>query len=401
MRIERYTARDSRSAMAQVRADLGADALILANRRVAGLIEITAAIDVEGAVAGAVPNRALKPVERRRSEPSNTRANASMQAPSQPPGRASAQAPAQGYSNEIQLKALENELDRLRGILEKELGTRAWQDTGGAPTNQSALRQRLLRMGFSRTLAGAVLDRLPRGGRLDSAWRQALATLAGRLQVAAIEDMPGELTAVYGGTGVGKTSTIARLAGRDIQRLGPQRVGLLTLDSYRIGAQEQLASFAETLGIPLFTADDRHSLSIALRKMQGRRIYIDTAGMSQHDARLRRQYELVRGLREPVRHVLVLAASAQASQCRALAANFAPQALSGAIISKVDEAQTLGGVLDVAISARLPVLGFSDGQRIPEDMHDADAGELVRRAALLADVENAPAATRQQLRAAV
>lgn len=399
MRIERYTARDSRSAMAQVRADLGADALILANRRVAGLIEITAAIDVEGAVASAVPSSAIKPRAKRRAEPARARANAP--APVHAPAHGRSQGDTSGFNNEIQLKALENELDRLRGILEKELGTRAWQDTGGAPTNQSALRQRLLRMGLSRTLAGAVLDRLPRGGRLDSAWRQALAALADRLQVAAIEDMPGDLTAVYGGTGVGKTSTIARLAGRDIQRFGPQRVGLLTLDSYRIGAQEQLASFADTLGIPLFTADDRHSLSVALKKMQGRRVYIDTAGMSQHDARLRRQYELVRGLRKPVRHVLVLAASAQASQCRALAANFAPLALSGAIISKVDEAQTLGGVLDVAMSARLPVLGFSDGQRIPQDMHDADAGELVRRAALLADVESAPASTRQHLRAAV
>ena len=365
MRVERYVARDSRSAMAQVRAELGADALILANRRVAGQVEITAAIDVEQAVANAVPKQrpAAGPERRPKPAPSPT--------------------------NELQLKALENELDRLRNILDKELGGRKWQEAGKGPAQKSVLRQRLLRMGMSRTLAGELLDRLPRTGRLDVAWSQVVATLGDRLQVTEAEGLPGELTAVYGGTGVGKTSTIARLAGEDIQRIGPNRVGLITLDSYRVGAREQLASFADTLGVPLFVADDRHSLSLALKKMQGRKIYIDTAGMSQHDARLRRQYELVRGLGKTVKHVLVLAASAQASQCRALAANFAPRALSGAIISKVDEAQSLGGVLDVVINARLPLLGFSDGQRIPEDLHQANGHELVRRAVQLADVDPA------------
>lgn len=377
MRIERYTARDSRSAMAQVRAELGADALILANRRVAGQIEITAAIDVDHVVAEAAPRRAGVAAGHRRPV-----------AQSVP-------------TNEIQLKALEKELDRLRGILEKELGSRQWQEAASTRSSQSVVRQRLLRMGLSRTLAGALLDELSPALRLDAAWRQTLAALAERLQVADIKKISGSITAVYGGTGVGKTSTIARLAGRDIQTLGPEMVGLVTLDSYRIGAQEQLASFADTLGIPLFTADDRHSLSLALRKMQGRRIYIDTAGMSQHDERLRGQYELVRSLRKPTRHLLVLAASAQASQCRVLAANFAPGSLSGAIISKVDEAQSLGGVLDVVIGARLPLLGFSDGQRIPEDLHAGEGSELVRRASLLAEADHGATSAGRTLRAAV
>ena len=376
MRIERYTARDSRSAMAQVRAELGADALILANRRVAGQIEITAAIDVDSAVARAAPSRATV-----------ARANRRPVTPNAP-------------SNEIQLKALEKELQRLRGILDKELGSRQWQDSSSARSPQSVVRQRLLRMGLSRTLAGSLLDGLPQAQGLESVWRRSLAALNKRLEVAQIDQLSGSVTAVYGGTGVGKTSTIMRLAGQDIQRLGPELVGLVTLDNYRIGAQEQLASFADTLGIPLFTAQNRHELSLALRKMQGRRIYIDTAGMSQHDSRLRAQYELVTALSQPVKHVLVLAASAQASQCRALAANFAPRALSGAIISKVDEAQSLGGILDVVIGARLPLIGFSDGQRIPEDFYDPEGAELVRRAALLAEVDNAPL-TRSALRAAV
>ncbi|EED30895.1 flagellar biosynthesis protein [gamma proteobacterium NOR5-3] len=356
--------------MAQVRAELGADALILANKRVGGQIEITAAVDVEHAVATALPARSGNVQPARRSVSADTPAN------------------------EIQLKALEKELDRLRGILEKELGGRNWQEATVARGPLSALRQRLLRMGLSRVLAGELLDSLPSIERLDKGWQLIQLSLAERLQAKHIEQIPGKITAVYGGTGVGKTSTVARLAGADIQRLGPEMVGLITLDNYRIGAQEQLASFADTLGIPLFTANDRQSLSLALQKMQGRRIYIDTAGMSQHDARLRGQYALISELRKPVRHLLVLAASAQASQCRALAANFSPRALSGAIISKVDEAQSLGGVLDVVISAGLPVLAYSSGQRIPDDLCEADGIELVRRAVQLAEVSGASPAGR-------
>ncbi|WOJ93317.1 flagellar biosynthesis protein FlhF [Congregibacter variabilis] len=370
MRIERYTGRDSRSAMAQVRAELGSDALILANKRVGGQIEITAAIDVDHVVKSAVPARAVSPPRGRRV--------ASVDTP----------------TNEIQLKALEKELERLRGILDKELGGRTWQEAAVTRGPQSALRQRLLRMGLSRVLTGELLDSLPSVEALDKGWRLTQLALAERLQAKKIDQIPGNITAVYGGTGVGKTSTVARLAGCDIQRLGPEMVGLITLDNYRIGAQEQLASFADALGIPLFTANDRQSLSFALRKMQGRKIYIDTAGMSQHDVRLREQYSLIRDLRKPVRHLLVLAASAQPSQCRALAANFAPRALSGAIISKVDEAQSLGGVLDVVISANLPVLGFSDGQRIPEDLCEADGVKLVRRAVQLAEAGSTSTAGR-------
>lgn len=374
MRVEKYTARDSRSAMAQVRAELGADALILANRRVAGLIEITAAVDVDQAINAAAPGGSQRPRRERETVAAPT--------------------------NEIQLKALERELQRLRGILDKELGARSWQEAATTPAPQSVLRQRLLRMGLSRTLAGELLDRHSKGRRVEAGWRQVLASLAERLQASDLEQLPGNITAVYGGTGVGKTSTVARLAGRDIQRLGPEMVGLITLDNYRIGAQEQLASFADTLGIPLFTARDRHTLSLALRKMQGRRIYIDTAGMSQHDARLQGQFSMVRELRKPVRHLLVLAASAQPSQCKALAANFGSQTLSGAIISKVDEAQSLGGVLDVLISSRLPLIGYSDGQRIPEDLRRADGADLVRRAVRLTELGTSPAAG-QALRAAV
>jgi len=363
MKIERFRAPDSRTAMAQVRAALGADALILANRRVGDLVEVTAAVDVEQVV--------------------------------QAPSFAAGDAP----QNELQLKALERELHRLRGILEKELGKSSWRDSARQPSAVAALRQRLLRMGFSRSLAGSVLDRLPQTGRTDRLWALARAELAHRL---AVTPPPAEssVTAVFGGTGVGKTSSIARLAARAVQRSGADAVALLTLDNYRIGAHEQLTSFADLLGLPLRAVSDRHSLSLALREFADRQVFIDTAGMAQHDPRLVAQAELLDGVSGSIRRLLVLAASAQPAQSRALLQAFGRSRLSGAIITKVDEAHSLGGVLDVLITSALPAVGLTDGQRIPEDWHEPQAeqlldlaADLARRDSKLMDqaVESAPA----------
>lgn len=358
MRIERYIANDTRTAMAQVRAELGPDALILANRKVGGRVELTAAVDVDEAVERAA-------------------------APRQEPRRPASRDPA----NELQLKALENELQRLRGILEQELGGRGWRDSAGVPAPAAALRQRLLRLGLSRTLSGQIMDRLPAFQRLEQGWELALAALARQLPTLAGDQDPEAVTALFGSTGVGKTSTIAKMAGRDILRYGVDKVGLITLDSYRIGAQEQLASFADALGLPLHTADDSHSLSLALRELRGRRVYIDTAGMGHQDPRMQRQLDLINAQRRDVTSLLVLSASAQPAQSAAMARLFAPSSLSGAIICKLDEALSLGGVLDVLLRSRLPLHSVTDGQRVPEDLAAADGLALVRRAAALLEPE--------------
>ena len=268
----------------------------------------------------------------------------------------------------------------MRGILDKELGDRNWRDVAAQRPAVTTLRQRLLRMGLSRRLAGSLLERIPRDAHLDHAWRLVNGALARRLRHAEFSEASNAVTAVYGGTGVGKTSTLAKLAGRDIKRYGLRSVGLLTLDSYRLGALEQLGTFAEALGLPLMSADDASSLATALRKLRGRRVYIDTAGMNQRDGRLRAQLALVAATCPRAEHVLVLAASAQAAQNRALSQAFIPGTLSGAIITKVDEAQTLGGVIDVLLQDDLALYGVADGQRIPEDFRVADGAALLEHA---------------------
>jgi flagellar biosynthesis protein FlhF len=370
MEIHKYTGRDSRSAMAQVRAALGADALILANRRVGGLVEITATRDVAGTLQ-------------------------------QPAAATAASVAAPAPQNELQMQALQRELSRLRGMLEQELGRANWRDSARRPGPQAMTLQRLRRLGLSRGLAGSIVDAL-RGEDGQGLWEAALVALARRL--ATPRALPEQTAvAVLGSTGVGKTSTLARLAARDVQRLGRDAVGLITLDSYRIGAQEQLATFADALSLPLLPADDARGLRSALQQLRGRpRIYIDTAGMSQFDRRLLRQLALLDDLPLSLQRMLVLSAVSQPSQGRALLQSLGAEAFSGAIISKVDEATTLGGVLDVVVQAGLPVPFVTDGQRIPEDLSPVTPAQLVARAVDLLEREQARVgASRESLRAAV
>jgi flagellar biosynthesis protein FlhF len=358
MEISKYTGPDTRSAMARVRAALGSDALILANRRRGGLVEITATRDVGASLAAA-----------ERSAASSPREAASITA-----------------GDDWQMKSLQRELQRLRGVLEQELGRANWRDSARRPSAQAAVLQRLRRLGLSRTLAGAIVDEL-RGKDLQQLWERALGRLARRLPIGSGE-LPDGPVALFGSTGVGKTSAIARLAARDVRRFGARAVGLITLDNYRIGAQEQLATFAEALSLPLLTADDGRGLRRALAQLADcRRVYIDTAGMSQYDLRLRGQLEMILALPRVPGLLLVLSAVSQASQGRALIEGLGASAFSGAIITKLDEAGSLGGVLDVTIQAGLPVLFVTEGQRIPEDLRAVDAVQLVGRAAELMERE--------------
>ena len=213
-----------------------------------------------------------------------------------------------------------------------------------------------------------------------------MAGLGRRLRPLTPTESPSAITAIYGGTGVGKTSTIAKLAGRDVQRFGVNGVALVTVDSYRIGAQEQLASFADALGLPLIPARDARELVGALDTFRGRRIYVDTAGMSQRDGRLRGQWELVHRACPDACHLLAIAASAQPAQSRSIAAAFGSRSLSGAIITKIDEAHSLGGVIDVLLGSGLAVHSVTEGQRVPDDIAPLDTPALLTKAAELAGV---------------
>ena len=188
--------------------------------------------------------------------------------------------------------------------------------------------------------------------------------------------------ACVGTTGVGKTSTIAKLAARAALSGGRKSVALITMDQYRIGGREQLETFAGHLGLPVAVVEDGPGLYAALREFRTMaNIYIDTAGMSQRDPRLLDQVALLRASPVPVAICGILSASASVSQGREFVLSLGRQGLSGAIITKLDEAASLGGVLDILIRTAIPVVFTCSGQRVPDDLQPAAARELVALAA--------------------
>ncbi len=388
MTIRRFNARDSRSALARVREDLGPDAVILSNRRVADGVEVLAASNleaVEQAVAtedrtqwAAVNEAARDRVARDRAARDVASGAAVVRNSPAPPGAAP-----DGGANELGMQQLQNELANLRSLLESELHQRAWRDSAGKSSTRASLNQRLARMGFSRALGEELTDALPARGDLEKLWQRVLAALEGRLPVAD-NGFPGapRVVACVGTTGVGKTSTIAKLAARAALSGGRKSVALVTMDQYRIGGQEQLETFAGHLGLPVAAVEDGPGLYAALREFRTMaNIFIDTAGMSQRDPRLLDQVALLRASPVPVAICGILSASASVSQGREFILSLGRQGLSGAIITKLDEAASLGGVLDILIRTAIPVVYTCSGQRVPDDLQPAGARELVALAA--------------------
>jgi len=188
----------------------------------------------------------------------------------------------------------------------------------------------------------------------------------------------GGVYALVGPTGVGKTTTTAKLAARCVVKYGAQSLGLITTDSYRIGAQDQLRIYGKILGVQVYTAQSEADLAQLLSTLSRKHlVLIDTVGMGQRDDRLAEQTRML--AQSDVRRILLLNAVAQAETLEDVARNYRGDGLHGAIITKLDEAVKLGGVLDVVIRHKLTLHYLATGQRVPEDLFLAESPGLLRR----------------------
>ena len=254
----------------------------------------------------------------------------------------------------------------------------------GRTPAQAALAQKLLDGGFSAVLIRKMLDAMPtevtHGGHDEQAW--AAQVLQRNLNTAdqspAIEDRGG-VFALIGSTGVGKTTTTAKLAAAFAAKHGASNLGLITLDAYRVGAHEQLRAYGRILGVPVHMAHDRAALEDLLELLSGKKlILIDTAGMAQRDSRTK---ELLDMLTHPsIRKLLVINAATQGDAIEDVMHAYQASACEGVILSKLDEAVKLGPALDALIRHKSRVLGVANGQRVPEDWHRLSSQALVHRA---------------------
>jgi flagellar biosynthesis protein FlhF len=184
-----------------------------------------------------------------------------------------------------------------------------------------------------------------------------------------------------GPTGVGKTTTTAKLAARCVVRYGAERVALLTTDTYRIGAHEQLRLYARILGLSVHAICDETDLRAVLGDLSGRHIVlIDTVGMSQRDRRVSEHVGMLCGAGSVNRVLLLSACGSADSLDETVRAYRGTESLAGVVLTKIDEAVSLGGAVDVVVRHRLKLHYLTNGQRVPEDLHAPNREYLLHRA---------------------
>jgi len=395
MKIKHYQAPDMRQALRQVRDAQGPDAVILSSRRINGGVEVVAAVDFEEAPADTYsqPPAATEEVgygRRATGETTGNRQRATGYGQSEVSDSPRAQAP----SPEPQAHpGVNDELRTLRQMLETQLATLAWNDLTRRAPIQTELLKQLTMLGLGQDLCAELVAQLPGKLELHEAHRLALALIARRIAVADEKWMEtGGVVAIVGPTGVGKTTLMAKLAARWVMRHGPRSIALVSADAVRIGAQEQIHTLGRLLGAPAYAVAGVHELPDMLDHLADRRlILIDTAGLSQRDERLSDELEMLAGVSSRLETTLVLSAAAQAGAIEESMEAFATARPSTCVLTKLDEATSLGGAVSALIRSELPLAYLSDGQRVPEDLSPARAHQLIARAVELSRKSGATA----------
>ncbi|MEX1167103.1 MAG: flagellar biosynthesis protein FlhF, partial [Hydrogenophaga sp.] len=272
------------------------------------------------------------------------------------------------------------ELAALKDMMEERFNTLAWLGNARQNPVQSQLMLKLIRAGYSPSMSRSVLERIPAVSTAQEAQRWMQDTLTRNIKTAASDTSlcdEGGVIALIGATGVGKTTTAAKLAAQCVKQYGAGSVGLITLDTYRVAGYEQLRSYGRMLGIVAHLAHDRAALKDLLALLAGKRmVIIDTAGLGQRDQRIQ---EMLDVLDMPaVKRVLVLNAGSHGDTLDDVLTAFKASTLHGVVLSKVDEAVKLGPPIDALIRHKVVLRGVANGQRVPEDWQDADAAALVR-----------------------
>ncbi|WP_097460341.1 flagellar biosynthesis protein FlhF [Mangrovitalea sediminis] len=405
MKVKRFIAPSMQQALRMVREEMGDDAVILSNRKVDGGVEIVTALNYDegeardrlGKEGVGATNAArlaeLQAEQHRRLQAELDRSRHRIREVRErrtPAGPFDdfdvslpepVQAPRKSLPDNDALAEMRAEILSLKDMISRQGNMNEPQVAPAGRTVAKRLEERLTEFGLSPTLA-ATLARDHGRGRLDAGWKSALKTLAAGIHCEQRELAErGGIYALVGPTGSGKTTTIGKLAARYVLRYGPESIALVTTDRYRVAAHEQLFVFGRILNIPVRVVDESNSLDDILDELTDRRlVLIDTAGLTASDKGWDEQLHELAASRHAIKPYLVLAATSQPRIMKSTYHCYKMVNLAGCFMTKLDEALTLGEVLGFAMETRLPVAYYTDGQKIPQDLHQARSVPLVRLA---------------------
>ncbi|MBE0363705.1 flagellar biosynthesis protein FlhF [Pseudoalteromonas ulvae UL12] len=440
MKIKRFFAKDMRTALNEVKEELGVDAVIMSNKKMANGVEIVAAVDHERAPVKRAPAQVRAPISERMSDygvkneqvvrpqaisrapepeakiadsleallnrqatkPQTNNFSSMLEEQQKPkaehwykgpeddfsqPERDTKQTVAKPAANlsksDDEIKAMKDEMLAIRQLLEHQVSGLMSQDLARRDPTKAYMVDRLKGMGIGDELADQMACFIPDDVSEKKAWQALLEMVQSQLYTSNNEILRnGGVFALVGPTGVGKTTTVAKLAALGAQKFGADKIALITTDTYRIGAYEQLATYGRIIGCPVKQVKDANELAEMLYHLRNKRlVLIDTAGMSQRDLRLTEQLNtLMKNARVDIRSYLVLSATAQLEVLQETVKHFKKVHLSGCIFTKLDECLSLGEIISIAIQNRLPIGYLTNGQRVPEDIRVANAEKLVKKA---------------------
>jgi flagellar biosynthesis protein FlhF len=391
MQIRKFFGANTREVLRQVRDALGTNALILSNRQVAGGIEIMAVAEREAHVhsdaAPVTSQQAPEPAPLVESIAPLNKETPGMTwrpTPALQPEPVRTTRPREMTASHPRYEALSQELKMMRDMLQSQLSGFAWGELARRDPIKAELMRTLLGAGFSPQLSRQLVDAMPKGVDHDKGMKWLKAALAHNLRV--VESgadfiTRGGVYALVGPTGVGKTTTVAKLAARAVLKFGAERVALITTDSYRIGAHEQLRIYGRILNVPVHAVKDETELQLTLADLtRSHLILIDTVGMSQRDRRITEQIEFLCGRGSKVRRHLLLPATAQNVTLDDIVRAYRGSGMDGVILSKIDESVSIAPAIDCLIRHGLDLHYVTNGQKVPEDLHLANALYLVDRA---------------------
>ncbi|HEX8785470.1 MAG TPA: flagellar biosynthesis protein FlhF [Telluria sp.] len=283
-----------------------------------------------------------------------------------------------------EMQGMMSELRAMRGMMESQLSELSWGTTQQREPQKAVVLREMLGAGFSASLSRYLIDKLPAGKDAAESMRWIRTVLSRNITTMADEDAildRGGVFALVGPTGVGKTTTTAKLAARCVMRHGPEKLALITTDAYRIGGHEQLRIYGKILGVMVHSVKDEADLRIALKELRNKHtVLIDTIGMSQRDQMVTEQVAMLTESGANVQRLLCLNATSTNETLNEVVRAYQGTGLAGCIMTKLDEAASIGNVLDVLIRQKLSLYYISNGQRVPEDLHLADRAMLVDRA---------------------
>ena len=403
MNVKKFSAPTSREALRKVRESLGPDAVILSNRQSDGGVEILALANDDAASLsspaphspmaepapsldlglGLPPGRGGGLAGVRRGRGDDAAAAPSIDA-DQIAAMVSAAVASAKESAAAEMSGMMSELRAMRGMMETQLAEIAWGSTQAREPQKAAVLREMLAAGFSASLARYLIEKLPADRDAADSMRWIKTVLTRNLSAMANEDAlidQGGVFALVGPTGVGKTTSTAKLAARCVMRHGPDKLALITTDAYRIGAHEQLRIYGKILGVMVHSVKDEADLRIALKELRNKHtVLIDTVGVSQRDQMVTEQVSMLQGAGSDVKRLLCLNATATQETLNEVVRAYQGSGLAGCIMTKLDEAAAIGNVLDVVIRQKLNLFYVSNGQRVPEDLHLADPAYLIDRA---------------------